>query len=183
MFGLFCKEIFIDFGQSLDFLIGKATSSSFPPETSMQSLLTHWVKLFKRYFLRDFRVYFFLKIGMSDLWFMVPCKPLYLIKIRKLSFFRILALSCIVSVAWIRKSLIEEKKHIKNEEFSRKNQDISYGKNKVWNRTCVQNIFCLQYIKLGETVTPVVSMLAQEGPITSESLAEDTEKVLEEITR
>jgi len=36
---------------------------------------------------------------------------------------------------------------------------------------------------LGETVTPVVSMLAQEGPITSESLAEDTKKVLEEITR
>ena len=35
----------------------------------------------------------------------------------------------------------------------------------------------------GETVTPVVSMLAQEGPITSESLAEDTKKVLEEITR
>ena len=50
LFGLFCKEIFIDFGQSLDFLIGKATSSSFPPETSMQSLLTHWVKLFKWYF-------------------------------------------------------------------------------------------------------------------------------------
>ena len=36
---------------------------------------------------------------------------------------------------------------------------------------------------LGETVTPVVSMLAQEGPITGESLAEDTKKVLEEITR
>jgi len=36
---------------------------------------------------------------------------------------------------------------------------------------------------LGETVTPVVSMLAQEGPMTSESLAEDTKKVLEEITR
>ena len=35
----------------------------------------------------------------------------------------------------------------------------------------------------GETVTPVVSMLAQEGPMTSESLAEDTKKVLEEITR
>ena len=32
-------------------------------------------------------------------------------------------------------------------------------------------------------MTPVVSMLAQEGPITSESLAEDTKKVLEEITR
>lgn len=36
---------------------------------------------------------------------------------------------------------------------------------------------------LGETVTPVVSMLSQEGPMTSESLAEDTKKVLEEITR
>ena len=56
-------------------------------------------------------------------------------------------------------------------------------KYEIGHRTCVQNIFCLQYIKLGETVTPVVSMLAQEGPITSESLAEDTKKVLEEITR
>ena len=51
------------------------------------------------------------------------------------------------------------------------------------NWTCLYKIFCLQFIKLGETVTPVVSMLAQEGPITSESLAEDTKKVLEEITR
>ena len=35
---------------------------------------------------------------------------------------------------------------------------------------------------LGKTVTPVISMVGQ-GPITSESLAEDTKKVLEEITR
>jgi len=36
---------------------------------------------------------------------------------------------------------------------------------------------------LGETVTPVVSMLQNDGIITSESLTEDTKKVLEEITR
>jgi len=36
---------------------------------------------------------------------------------------------------------------------------------------------------LGETVTPVVSMLQNDGVITSESLTEDTKKVLEEITR
>ena len=35
---------------------------------------------------------------------------------------------------------------------------------------------------VGKTVTPVISMVG-EGPITSESLAEDTKKVLEEITR
>ena len=37
-------------------------------------------------------------------------------------------------------------------------------------------------IIVGKTVTPVISMVG-EGPITSESLAEDTKKVLEEITR
>jgi len=36
---------------------------------------------------------------------------------------------------------------------------------------------------LGETVTPVVSMLQNDGVINSESLTEDTKKVLEEITR
>ena len=36
---------------------------------------------------------------------------------------------------------------------------------------------------LGETVTPVVSMVRNDGVITSESLADDTKKVLEEVTR
>ena len=36
---------------------------------------------------------------------------------------------------------------------------------------------------LGETVTPVVSMLQNDGNITAENLSEDTKKVLEEITR
>ncbi len=44
-------------------------------------------------------------------------------------------------------------------------------------------IFFVQVEALGETVTPVVSVLQNETAITAESLSPDTKLILEEISR